>query len=208
MLITMVVAMLSSASSEPERVVLYSLLADASSEIPDVLSMSYDTLVPRLIPVLGTSSNTTILQSVSTILERAMLDPAYTFGANGISSSGMQHSDSLNSLHTKAFGGSSTMTSSPSMAFTASMPGSGPASGPPSLGGADRAGSRGEAVLDELGMRGLTDINFPPGKMERSVVTPVAHKRRVADENQGSASGEACVRADRKLYDIMREIIF
>lgn len=177
MLITFVVAMLSSASSETERIVLYSLLADASHEIPDVLSMVYDSLVPRLTAVLGTTSNTTILNSVSTILERAMLDPAYTFGSSGfvtpggggsIGSSGMQHSDSLNSLHAKsayASAGGGGITASPSMAFSASMSAAG--TGSPALGGPGRTGGRGEAVLDELGMRGLADVGFPAGKMER-----------------------------------------
>lgn len=170
MLVTLVVAMLSTASSETERIVLYSLLADASHEIPDVLSMVHDSLVPRLTAVLGTTSNTTILNSVSTILERAMLDPAYTFGTGvgSMGSSGIQHSDSLNSLHAKsayASVGGGGLSASPSMAFTASMSAS--VTGSPALGAPVRTGGRGEAVLDELGMRGLADIGFPPGKMER-----------------------------------------
>jgi neurofibromin 1 len=103
----------------------------------------YDSLVPRMTAVLATTSNTTILSSVTTILERALTDSHYTFPTTGILSS-----ESMSSLHQKSY--SASISSAPSAT------GAGGATG----------GARGE-VLDELGMRGLGEMGFPNGRMER-----------------------------------------
>lgn len=119
---------------------MYRLLADASSEMPEVLSMAYDSLLPRLMTTLTTSSHPALVQNATTILSRALTDPSYT-----IPTGAPLPTDSQTSLQ-QSFQGS-----------ISSMPG-GLSSGGPLLG-----------VLDDLGMRGLSEGAFTPVKTDRCV---------------------------------------
>lgn len=138
-LITLVVTALNSAPSDAERLVLYRLLADASSEMPEVLAMTYDTLLPRLSATINTSSNPALISSAKIVLSKARADPTYHFP-----NTGPKANDSQTSLQ-HSFKGS-----------ISSIPG-GSASGGPGL----------TSVLDDLGMKGLGEGEFAPVKIEK-----------------------------------------
>ncbi|WVW79391.1 hypothetical protein I302_101360 [Kwoniella bestiolae CBS 10118] len=144
LLISLVVALLNgSGGSDTEKVVLYRLLADASAEMPEVVAMAYDILIPRIITTLTTTSNLSILKSTSIILERALSDPNYSLP----SMSSLPTTDSFTSLHLhgpKMY--ASSISSSPSLT--------------------PNNGAR-EQVLEDLGMRGLAELNFVQVKSDR-----------------------------------------
>ncbi|WWD06786.1 hypothetical protein V865_004881 [Kwoniella europaea PYCC6329] len=147
LLISLVVALLNgSGGSDVEKVVLYRLLADASAEVPEVVAMAYDILIPRIITTLTTTSNLSILKSTSIILERALSDPTYSLP----SLSGLPTADSSTSLHHQHHGHgkiyASSISSSPSLTTN--------------------NGAR-EQVLEDVGMRGLNDLNFVQVKSDR-----------------------------------------
>ncbi|OCF79181.1 neurofibromin 1 [Kwoniella mangroviensis CBS 8886] len=147
LLISLVVALLNGAGgSDIEKVVLYRLLADASAEMPEVVAMAYDILIPRIITTLTTTSNLSILKSTSIILERALSDPNYSLP----SLSELLTADSSTSLHHQHHGhgkiNASSISSSPSLTTN--------------------NGAR-EQVLEDLGMRGLNDLNFVQIKSDR-----------------------------------------
>lgn len=136
LLITLVVTLLHNCGSDVERLVLYRLLAEASVEMPEVLSMTYDTLVPRMLSTLSTTPNTQILGVITLILERAMSDPSFQFPS-------ALSSESQSSLQMRGY--SASISSEPS---------------------APGLGAR-EAVLDDLGMKGLGDMSFAQVKPDR-----------------------------------------
>ncbi|WVQ63868.1 uncharacterized protein L199_002024 [Kwoniella botswanensis] len=147
LLISLVVALLNgSGGSDVEKAVLYRLLADASAEVPEVVAMAYDILIPRIITTLTTTSNLSILNSTSIILERALSDPSYSLP----SLSGLPTADSSTSLHHQHHGHgkiyASSISSSPSLTTN--------------------NGAR-EQVLEDVGMRGLNDLNFVQVKSDR-----------------------------------------
>ncbi|ORY28775.1 hypothetical protein BCR39DRAFT_533800 [Naematelia encephala] len=147
LLVTFVTTVLSSASSDIERVVLYRFIADAAADMPEVISMAYDTLIPRMTAVLGTTTNVSVLDSITRILERAISDPNYSFPSQALASNETQST----STHQKSYNGS--ISSSPSMT------------------GIVGSGAR-EAFLEDLGMNGLAELGFPSVKMDR--VAPMA----------------------------------
>lgn len=133
LLVTLIVTILGTASTDAEKLVLYRLLADASHDIPDVIAMSYDTLIPRMTAVLNTTISTPIMQSITHLFDKAMSDASYSFPTAG-------HADSNSSLHRKTYAPSVTSTS---------------------------AVAQREAVLDDLGMKGLADMSFQPVNFDR-----------------------------------------
>lgn len=133
------VTALNSAPSDAERLVLYRLLADASSEMPEVLLMAYDNLLPRLSATINTSTNPALIQSASVVLSKALADPSYQFPTTGPLAS-----DSQTSLQ-QSFQGS-----------ISSIPGGSASGGGPMTG-----------VLDDLGMKGLGEGGFTPVKTEK-----------------------------------------
>nr|XP_031861450.1 uncharacterized protein CI109_003054 [Kwoniella shandongensis]KAA5528522.1 hypothetical protein CI109_003054 [Kwoniella shandongensis] len=153
LLISLVVALLNNpGGSDAEKVVLYRMLADASAEMPEVLAMAYDSLIPRIITTLTSTSNLSILRSTTSILERAFSDPNYNFSTH---LSGLPTTESSTSLQHQAHsqlgkGYPASVSSSPS----------------PSFGTGIGQGTR-EQVLEELGMRGLGELSFPPVKVDR-----------------------------------------
>ncbi|OXB36317.1 neurofibromin 1 [Cryptococcus neoformans] len=142
LLVSFVVSLLNgSEGSDAEKAILYKLLADASAEIPEVLAMAYDSLIPRIVSTLTSTNNISIISSSTTILERALSDPNYTF----TNTSAIPNADSNTSLpypgHGKVY--ASSISSSPSV------------------------GAAREQVLDDLGMKGLAELAFPQVKVER-----------------------------------------
>jgi neurofibromin 1 len=135
--VTIIVTILNSAPSDAERLILYRLLADASSEMPEVLSMAYDSLIPRLSTTINTSSHPALIHNATIVLSRALADTAYTFP-----SSSSHANDSQTSLQ-QSFKGSIS-----------------------SLNGGGGGGAM-IAVLDDLGMKGLSEGGFAPVKTER-----------------------------------------
>ncbi|OCF40958.1 neurofibromin 1 [Kwoniella heveanensis CBS 569] len=143
LLVSLIVALLNgSTGSDTDRVILYRLLADASIEMPEVLAMAYDLLIPRIISTLTTTSNLSILRSTTVILERALSDPNYSLP----NPTGLPTADSSTSLHMHGKGYSPSISSNPSM------------------GGQSAAR---EQVLEDLGMKGLGELAFPPVKVDR-----------------------------------------
>lgn len=125
---------------------LYRLLADASAEMPEVVSMAYDGLLPRLSATINTSSNPTLIKTASAILSKALADPSYSFPTTGA-----HPNDSQTSLQ-PSFQGS--ISSAQGVGVT----------------GGAMAG-----VLDDLGMKGLGEGGFTPVKTERSVFWHWSH---------------------------------
>lgn len=113
----------------------------------------YDTIIPRAVSVLGNTTNPSIIASVTTIIDRALADPSYTFPTDmGPSESSL----SLNNHNHAARHGRS---------YSASI-----SSIPSGAVGQQRDGgalNRGETMLEEMGMRGLGDMSFNMGKNDR-----------------------------------------
>ncbi|ODN95826.1 neurofibromin 1 [Cryptococcus wingfieldii CBS 7118] len=142
LLISLVVALLSgSGGSDAEKVVLYRLLADASAELPEVVRMVYSSLIPRIMSTLGATSNISIINSSTVILERALMDDTYAFP----NLSAIPSTDSSTSLphgHGKPY--ASSISSTPSVV----------------------AGTK-EQLLEDIGMKGLGELAFPQVKADR-----------------------------------------
>jgi neurofibromin 1 len=94
--------------------------------------------------ILATTPSVQIVETVTSLLSRALSNPEYTFPSLGLSGS-----ESMGSLstHHKSYSGS--ISSQPS-----------------TKGGLGKLGVR-EQILDDLGMRGLAELNFPVVKMDR-----------------------------------------
>lgn len=105
---------------------------------------SYDSLIPRIVATLTTTNNTLIINSSTTILERALSDPNYTF----TNPSAILSADSSTSLPQGGHGTvyASSISSNPNVVAAR------------------------EQVLDDLGMKGLAEIAFPEVKVDRYVV--------------------------------------
>lgn len=153
MLITLVVSMLNSAGDDAERLELYRFLVDAGTEMPEVLAMSYDALIPRMTATLSTTAHPGVLDAITTILERAMLDSTYTFPAQ------LPRTDSQSSL-------APSHSYSQSLAQAHGFTGAGyePSTGSGSV--RTGAGQR-DQVLEEMGMKGLTELSWSVPKMDR-----------------------------------------
>lgn len=87
--------------------------------------------------VLATTTTVPIITSITTILNKAMVDPAYSFPQSNLPTS-----ESHTSLHHRSQSGS--------------------VSSHPSIG----AGAR-EQLLEDMGMRGLSELTFVNVKMDR-----------------------------------------
>lgn len=135
--VMLVVTALNSAPSDAERLVLYRLLVDASSEMPEIIAMAYDSLLPRLSATINTSTNPALISTASILLAKALADPSYSF-----STSGALASESQSSLQPSFHGSISSMP-------------------------AATTGGQMNAVLDDLGMKGLGEGGFAPVKTDK-----------------------------------------
>ncbi|KAI8066538.1 hypothetical protein BC940DRAFT_368136 [Gongronella butleri] len=77
LLISMLATLLHSAESEPERLVLYALLSEAATSMPEVFSLVYDSLLPKMNQVVLSSNTQPVIESVKTILLAACSDPSF-----------------------------------------------------------------------------------------------------------------------------------
>ncbi|RIA90709.1 hypothetical protein C1645_875920 [Glomus cerebriforme] len=68
LLISLMVAMLQTAEHEPERLFLYGFLAEAAIALPEVFTLVYDSLLPKMTQIINNSETIPILDSVQSIL--------------------------------------------------------------------------------------------------------------------------------------------
>lgn len=128
-------------------------------------------MVPRATSIITSTLNPSILTSAGKLLTAAMSDPTFSYPA----STSMVQSDSTTSLnqqsstvHSKL--GSHSHQKSYSASITSSIGASGDRIGngsPRFIGGAEKA--KGELMLQDMGMQGLTEMSFTVGKPDRSV---------------------------------------
>lgn len=173
----MVSTILQTASTDAERAVLYTMLAQASTEIPEVVAMMsvplsslpcrtrlmvrYDAMIPRMTSVLSSTASPIIHGAISTILERAMTDGIYpSTTPNGTTTSLNNSSGPIVSGYT--VGGSETSSET----LNSNNDTIGVLSGP---GGMPAPDVSGMALLADMGMKGLGDMSFALGKPDRYV---------------------------------------
>ncbi|WWC91180.1 uncharacterized protein L201_006121 [Kwoniella dendrophila CBS 6074] len=151
LLVSLVVALLNgSGGTDSEKVVLYRLLADASAEMPEVVAMVYDILIPKIISTLTTTSNLSVLQSTSIILERALSDPNYsltvlpkTESTTSVNLSSQNNINNNNKIYTNSLSSKTSLSNN------------------------GNGGGTREQVLDDLGMKGLSELNFGQVKPDK-----------------------------------------
>ncbi|CAG8754968.1 15909_t:CDS:2, partial [Racocetra persica] len=68
LLVSLMVTMLHNAEHEPERLFLYGFLAEAASMVPEVFSLFFDVLQPKMIQIVTNSDTIAILDAVQSIL--------------------------------------------------------------------------------------------------------------------------------------------
>ncbi|KAF0455119.1 gtpase-activator protein for ras-like gtpase [Gigaspora margarita] len=68
LLVSLMVTMLQNAEHEPERLFLYGFLAEAATMVPEVFSLFFDALQPKMIQIVTNSDTIAILDSVQSIL--------------------------------------------------------------------------------------------------------------------------------------------
>ncbi|KAI8068638.1 hypothetical protein BC940DRAFT_298677 [Gongronella butleri] len=77
LLVTFLVNLLNATDNEAERLFLYRFLSDASVAIPEVFSLVYDTLLPKMNQVAISSQNIAVIDAVKGILMTACSEPAF-----------------------------------------------------------------------------------------------------------------------------------
>jgi len=82
LLVSLMVAILQSAESEPERLFLYGFLAEAANSIPQVFTLVYDSLLPKMNQIMSTCDTIPILDAVHSILYTVVASPAITRSQN------------------------------------------------------------------------------------------------------------------------------
>ncbi|OZJ04004.1 hypothetical protein BZG36_03619, partial [Bifiguratus adelaidae] len=78
LLVSLLVTMLNNAESEPERLFLYGILAEAAVDVPEVFSLVYDLILPKMNQVIANSTTIPIMDSVKSILYTACAEPAFS----------------------------------------------------------------------------------------------------------------------------------
>jgi len=76
LLVSIMVTVLQNAEYETEFLFLYNFLAEAAVEVPEVFAMVYETLLPKLSNVIGTSQNTQVIKAAQSILYTMVSLPA------------------------------------------------------------------------------------------------------------------------------------
>jgi len=71
-------SMLNSAGAEPEREILFNLVADISAVFPDVVAMVYESIQDQVVEAFTNVSNPAILHGVGIIFRTSMLDPVWS----------------------------------------------------------------------------------------------------------------------------------
>ncbi|KAI8053543.1 hypothetical protein BDF21DRAFT_441145 [Thamnidium elegans] len=77
LLISLLVTLLNASENESERLFLYSLLADAAISVPEVFSLVYESLLPKMNQMVVNSQNQDVIEAVKNILMTACSEPAF-----------------------------------------------------------------------------------------------------------------------------------
>ncbi|KAI9475616.1 MAG: hypothetical protein EXX96DRAFT_506141 [Benjaminiella poitrasii] len=78
LLISMLATQLQMAENNNEKLFLYGLLAEAANSIPEVFSVVYDSLLPKMNQIVLSSTSQSIIESVKSILLIACSNPAFS----------------------------------------------------------------------------------------------------------------------------------
>ncbi|KAI8079304.1 hypothetical protein BDF21DRAFT_493917 [Thamnidium elegans] len=78
LIISLLATMLNAADNESERLLIYGLLSEAAIAIPEVFSLVYDSLLPKMNQIVISSQTQPIIESVKSILLTACSDPVFS----------------------------------------------------------------------------------------------------------------------------------
>ncbi|KAI8078349.1 hypothetical protein BDF21DRAFT_43098 [Thamnidium elegans] len=81
LMVSMLATQLQMVDSTNEKLFLYGLLAEAAISMPEVFSIVYETLLPKMNQIVLSSTSQPIIESVKTILLTACSDPAFNDSA-------------------------------------------------------------------------------------------------------------------------------
>ncbi|KAG0184581.1 Ras GTPase activating protein ira2 [Apophysomyces sp. BC1034] len=77
LLVSLLVNMLNSAENEPERLFLYSFLAEAAVSVPEAFSLVYESLLPKMNQIVVSNQNYAVIDAVKNILMTACSEPTF-----------------------------------------------------------------------------------------------------------------------------------
>ncbi|KAI8647143.1 hypothetical protein BD408DRAFT_358792 [Parasitella parasitica] len=108
LLISLLANMLNTADNESERLFIYGLLSEAANAIPEVFSLIYDSLLPKMNQIMISSQTQAIIESVKSILLTACSDPVFTESKNKPTQRALLEQLGFSALDDPTFGASST----------------------------------------------------------------------------------------------------
>ncbi|RCI02984.1 Ras GTPase activating protein ira2, partial [Rhizopus stolonifer] len=76
--VSLLVALLNTSENESEKVFLYKLLAEAATTVPEVFSLAYEPLLPKMNQIVLNTQNHELLEAVKNILLTACSESAFT----------------------------------------------------------------------------------------------------------------------------------
>ncbi|KAI7866864.1 hypothetical protein BDF14DRAFT_1808596 [Spinellus fusiger] len=82
LLVSLLANMVNTSDSEVERQFLYELLAEAASSLPEVFSLVYESLLPKMNQVVVSSQNFAIIDTIKGILMTACTEPVFNNSTN------------------------------------------------------------------------------------------------------------------------------
>ncbi|KAL7311910.1 Ras GTPase activating protein ira2 [Mucor circinelloides] len=106
LLISLLANMLNAADNESERLFIYGLLSEAAIAIPEVFSLVYDSLLPKMNQIVISSQTQPIIESVKSILLTACSDPVFSESKNKPSQRVLLDQLGFSSLGDPTFGAS------------------------------------------------------------------------------------------------------
>ncbi|KAF7721136.1 Ras GTPase activating protein ira2, partial [Apophysomyces ossiformis] len=77
LLVSLLVNMLNSTENEPERLFLYSFLAEAAVSIPEAFALVYESLLPKMNQIVVSNQNYAVIEAVKNILMTACSEPTF-----------------------------------------------------------------------------------------------------------------------------------
>ncbi|KAI8394136.1 uncharacterized protein BYT42DRAFT_553510 [Radiomyces spectabilis] len=80
LLVSLLVTMLNFTENEAEKLFLYSFLSEAAVSIPEVFTLVYESLLPKMNQIFVTSQNHALIEAVKGILLTACSEPAFYSG--------------------------------------------------------------------------------------------------------------------------------
>ncbi|KAI7872193.1 hypothetical protein BDF14DRAFT_1757760 [Spinellus fusiger] len=85
LLVSLLANMLRSAENEAERLFLYGFLAESAISIPEVFSLVYESLLPKMNQIVVSSQNYAVIDAVKCILTTVCSEPAFNHSQDRIS---------------------------------------------------------------------------------------------------------------------------